>query len=201
MLELGARGGKSFLSFDKDSLARLNNLSRAIGHYPNRIERAMNIAAAMTEKQLRMKLRNNFNNPKLGNKDVIGFESKSTKTKLNITVQVYRATAYNRKNKSRHNATVRANFDANIKMYGRMRYVAERGPSEKPFNLRNANGYRKTASTTIKVRAKSPNYRFKKLIKRDIVGMYGKNLKVALAQEGFGQRGGTANIRRDIVIR
>lgn len=179
------------MSFSEDSLRNLFSLSKAMDHYPNRIEHALQTAVAKTESEAHRKLAQNYGNSMLGKDNVINIENKATLRKATLRVEILEARP-KRKSKSQ-SALTKGRFDANIKMYGRKRYTSTRSSGEGPYDLEDF-GKPVDFAYRITVPAKSPNQSFVRFIKYGIRSILVKNLRESIAKQGIGSRGGISRI-------
>jgi hypothetical protein len=188
------------MGFNKNSVLVLENFAKNLDKYPNRIQRAMGTAAAMTERELRKELSTRFNNDRLGHEDVVQILYKPmARGGIKFTVEVLYATGHPRSSKN-FDPMMRARFDANIKMTGRRRYVARRKAGKRPYDLRSWDGGLNDASYGFTIRRKPKNLSFESLVKRKPVKLFNDNLNKALRKEGFGVRGGSGSVGADISV-
>jgi hypothetical protein len=177
------------MSVSKQSLQNLYKLERAIEHYPNRVRHAIQVALETTEKEAHRKLGQNYGNNQLGKDNVINIETKSSFDKAELVVKILRA----QPDRVKQSPETKGRFDANIKMYGRKRYVGRKYSGEDPYRLKEWEKGPDYAFT-IRVPAKSPNQSFRTFILYGISKMLRKNLNTALRQQGIGVRGGISRI-------
>lgn len=177
------------LSISEGTLKSLYNLEKAMEHYPNRVQHAINTALEATEKQAHRKLAQNYGNNMLGKDNVIKIDRRASVNKATLTIEVLRA----KPARVRQTAETKARFDANIKLTGRKRYTARKSFGEDPYNLKN---WEKGPDYAYKITvpAKSANPSFVRFIKYGITDLLRKNMQESLKKQGIGVRGGISRI-------